>query len=502
MLKRGCAETFEVIVVGAGAAGCVLAARLSESASRSVLLLEAGPDRRDNTPAELRDGWHLTRYLDWGFTSEPDSRGAVQNLWRNKLIGGTSWATRFAPRGSPADYDAWAALGNAGWGFEDVLPYFIRLEADADYGTQPYHGDRGPMPIRRYLDAQPTEIGEEGMRALQAAGFPVILDHNQPAAVGAGRMPMTSCAGARVTTADAYLPTDARGANLTVRPNAHVAEILLDGATRATGVRLLDGDVIHAGSVVLCAGVYGSPPILMRSGIGPSQHLRSVGVPVRVELPGVGANLADHPAVDIDCGYQGRGRSAPLLHTIATFHSSSTSSDEAPDLMLWMPDPDGSAEGLASFEIGVVLMKPRSRGSVLLRTADPADPPLVKLPKLSAQTDLERLAEGYLRGLDVANRPEIRRLCAEAPSPEVRTGKAVENLIRNDRYSLPHVVGTCAMGPRPEDGAVVDSLGRVHGTEALSVVDASIMPDVPSGFTHIPTIMIAERLSEQIASRR
>jgi len=167
--------------------------------------------------------------------------------------------------------------------------------------------------------------------------------------------------------------------------------------------------------------------------------------------------------------------------------------------MLWMPDPDGSTGGLASFEIGVVLMKPRSRGSVLLRTADPADPPLVKLPSLSAHTDLGRLVEGYLRGLEVANRPEIRALCAEAPSPEVRTGKAVRNLIRNDRYSLPHVVGTCAMGSRPEDGAVVDSLGRVYGTEALSVVDASIMPDVPSGFTHLPTIMIAERLSEQIA---
>jgi choline dehydrogenase len=487
----------DVVVVGGGAAGCVVAARLAESGSRSVLLLEAGPDRRKDAPPEIRDGWHITRGFDWGFTSEPDPRGAVQNLRRVKLVGGTSWVTRFAPRGSPPDYDDWAARGNAGWAFEDVLPYFKRLEHDADYGDRPYHGDRGPMPVRRYLDVEPTAMGEAGMQALAAAGFPPVEDHNRPGAVGAGRMPMTSRDGDRVTTADAYLPVGGPSTNLTIRPGALVAEVLLDHANRAHGVRLLDGEVIEAGRVVLCAGVYGSPPILMRSGIGPAEHLRTVGVPVRVDLPGVGLNLADHPAVDIDCGYAGDGRSAQVLHTIATFHSSSTRTEEAPDLMLWLPDPDGSANGGASFEIGVVLLKPRSRGTVRLRSADPAQPPLIHLPTLSDPCDLERLAEGYVRGLEVANRPEIRRLCAEAPSPEARNANAVRDVVRSDRYSVPHVVGTCAMGPRPEQGAVVDPSGRVFGTEALSVIDASIMPDVPSGFTHIPTIMVAERLSEQ-----
>jgi choline dehydrogenase len=492
---------FDVAVVGGGAAGCVVGARLSESGSQSVLLLEAGPDLRRDTPAEIRDGWHITRDFDWGFTSEADARGAVQNLWRNKLLGGTSWVTRFAPRGSPADYDEWAECGNAGWGFDKVLPYFKRLEADADYGDKPYHGDSGPMPVRRYLDVEPTEVGVAGLRALEAAGFPIVEDHNKPGAVGAGRMPMTSLDGARVTTADAYLPIDAARANLTIRPDAHVADIQFAEGNRAVGLRLIDGEVIEAGWIVLCAGVYGSPPILMRSGIGPSDHLRSVGVSVRLELPGVGANLADHPAVNIDCGYRDRGRPAPVLHTIASFHSSSKGSDEAPDLMLWIPDPDGSDGALASFEIGVVLMKPRSRGSVRLRSPDPRRPPLVELPRLNDPSDLDRLAEGYVRGLDVANQREIRRLCAEAPSPEAHTQAAVRDLIRADRYSLPHVVGTCAMGPRPTDGAVVDANGRVHGTEALSVVDASIMPQVTSGFTHIPTIMIAERLSERIASQ-
>jgi choline dehydrogenase len=314
-------------------------------------------------------------------------------------------------------------------------------------------------------------------------------------------MPMTSREGSRIATVDAYLPLDAPHANLTIRPNAHVARIAFDGDNHAAGVELVTGEVIEASWVVLCAGVYGSPPILMRSGVGPAEHLKSVGIGVRVELPGVGANLADHPAVDIDCGYQGPGRTAPVLHTIATFHSSSASNAEAPDLMLWMPDPDRSTGGLASYEIGVVLMKPRSRGSVRLRSSDPAEPPHVELPSLTDPSDPERLAEGYLRGLEVANQPELRRLCAEAPSPEARARKAVRDVVHADHYSIPHVVGTCAMGPRPEDGAVVDASGRVHGTEALSVVDASIMPDVPSGFTHMPTIMIAERLSERIASQ-
>ena len=334
---------FDVVVVGGGAAGCVAAARLSEPASRSVLLLEAGPDLRANVPDQIRNGWDITREFDWGYMSEPDARGVVRNLWRNKLLGGTSWVTRFAARGSPADYDAWAALGNAGWGFEDVLPYFTLLEADADFGEQPFHGDRGPMPIRRYLDLEFSEVGMAGLRAMEAVGFPMVEDHNRPGAVGAGRMPMNTREGIRVTTADAYLPVGGTPSNLSIRPDAHVAEVVFDDM-RATGVRLLDGTVVEAGWVVLSAGTYGSPPILMRSGIGPAEHLRAVGVAVRIDLPGVGANLADHPGVDIDCGYRGRGRTAPILHSIGTFHSAGRSSNQPPDLMLWLFDPVEPAE--------------------------------------------------------------------------------------------------------------------------------------------------------------
>src|SRR6266540_1611812 len=169
---------FDVVIVGGGAAGCVVAARLADSGSRSVLLLEA----------------------------EPDPRGVVRNLWRNKLLGGTSWVTRFTPRGSPADYDGWAALGNEGWGFEEVLPYFKRLETAVDFGDEPWHGNRGPMPSTRYLELEYTEVAAAALRAIIAAGFAAIEDHNRPRAVGVGRMPMSTRDGVRVTTADAYLP--------------------------------------------------------------------------------------------------------------------------------------------------------------------------------------------------------------------------------------------------------------------------------------------------------
>jgi choline dehydrogenase len=486
----------EVVVVGGGAAGCVVAARLSEDPSRSVLLLEAGPDLRRSVPDDLRDGWRLSREFDWGYASEPDERGVVEPVRRGKLLGGTSWVTRFAVRGSPADFDGWAALGNPGWAFDDVLPYFTRLESDADFGGQPWHGDHGPIPIRRYLDLEPTEILAAAARALDAVGFPLVDDHNRPGAVGAGRMPMSSTDGVRVTTADAYLPLDGTPSNLTIRPDSQVADMVFEGA-RATGVRLVDGTVVRARCVVLSAGTYGSPAILMRSGIGPADHLRSVGIRVRQDVPGVGANLADHPGVDLDTGYRGPARDVPILHTIATFHSAQSSSDGPPDLMLWLSDPIGTPP---EFPFEVVLLKPNSRGSVRLRSADPLDPPRIQLPAVGEPSDLDRLAEGYRRLVEVASRPEIQRLCTEKPSPQPRGSDEERRAVRENAYSVPHVVGTCAMGTRPAEGAVVDASGRVYGTEGLFVVDASVMPDAPSGFPHVVTIMIAERLSERIAS--
>jgi choline dehydrogenase len=210
----------------------------------------------------------------------------------------------------------------------------------------------------------------------------------------------------------------------------------------------------------------------------------------------VGANLADHPQVEIDCAYDGPVM-PQVLHSMATFYSSAQSHDDPPDLMFWIADPSGDPP---QFTIEILLLKPRSRGTVRLHSSDPADAPLIFLPGLEEPADVERLSEGFGRAYEVMARPDVQRFCVKGSlEREPSTRRELELRVRNHRYSIPHVVGTCAMGPRPENGAVVDTEGRVHGVERLSVVDASIMPDVPSGFTHFPTIMIAERLSERLA---
>ena len=488
----------DIAVVGGGAAGCVVASRLAASTERSVVLLEAGPDCRAQTPAEWRDGWRLPTLPDWAFESEPNGSGATARLRRGRLLGGTSWLTRFAVRGAAADFEAWAARGNPGWGFADVLPAFRRLEADAEFGGQPWHGDRGPLPVTRYPELQPSEIHAAALEAFAALGFPAVADHNRPAAVGVGPMPMSSRHGVRVSSVDAYLPREAPRPNLSIRADSPVARVMLQ-AGRAAGVQLVDGTEIRADWIILAGGTYGSPAILMRSGIGPAAHLASLGIDVRVDLPGVGANLADHPAVDLDSGWRGNARSSgAVLHSIATFRSAGAPADGAPDLMFWVSDPDGDEPG---FWLDPVLLKPEARGSVRLRSSDPEAPPRITLPRVREPRDIERLGEAYRLGLELANRPEIRGRAKAAPPSEPATPEELRRRVVENAYSIPHVVGTCAMGPAPERGDVVDAEGRVHGIERLSVIDASIIPDAPSGFPHLVTIMLAEHLAERLGAR-
>lgn len=360
-------------------------------------------------------------------------------MWRTKALGGTSWLTRFAPRGSPADYDEWAAAGNEGWGWDDVLPYLRRIEHDVDYGGDPWHGNTGPMPVDRYMRIEYSEIAAVAISALEELGFPAVDDHNRPGAIGVGRMPFSTTGGGRVTTVDAYLPAHGAPANLTIRADVHVARVVLDG-TEARGVRLADGEVIDAAEVVLCAGVYGNPPLLMRSGIGPAHDLRALDIPVLVDLPGVGRNLADHPVVDIAFGGAGPPHDGPVLHYVATFRSSRTPASAPPDLMFWGGDPEDDA-----FELGVVLLKPDSRGSVRLSSADPEAPPVIELPALTDPSDHARLVEGYRLALELVNHPELAATVGPPP-PEVNPADLSAHVYSVSR-SLPHVVGTCAMGP-------------------------------------------------------
>jgi choline dehydrogenase len=490
----------DILVVGGGAAGCAMTARISEAApDASVLLLEAGPDLRSDPPAAVRDGWGMLRgQLDWGYESEPGWFGDGRKVRRVKALGGTSAITRFAVRGAPADYEEWVTLGNPGWGWDEVLPFFRRVERDLQLGGEAWHGDAGPMPVNRYPEIEPTALVAAAIEAAIGSGIPPVADHNRPGAVGIGRMPMHSVDGRRVTAADAYLPLGRALANLEIRTGVEVDRVEVN-AGRATGVRLVDGTVIRAGVIVLCAGTYGSPTILLRSGVGPAEELRTLGIDPAADLPGVGRNLSDHPATSIDAGYHGPHREAPLVHTIATFHSSGAQAGAPPDLMLWLADPDPPDGDESQWWVEVVLLKPSCRGRVSLRSADPTAAPRIELPDPHDQADLDRLVEGAERAHDLLTREPLRHLLAPKGAPPV-TREAIVAEIDGGWYSIPHVVGTCAMGPSPADGAVVDAGGRVHGVDGLFVVDASIIPTEPSGFTLFPTLMLAERLSIEVAA--
>jgi choline dehydrogenase len=496
----------DVLVVGGGAAGCVMAGRLSEDPGCTVLLLEAGPDLRGSPPEDVRIGWRPTRSFDWGFTSNPDELGITRPVPRGRLLGGcSSTNATFALRGSPADYDAWASRGNPGWAFDDVLPYFTRLEHDLDFGDRTEHGNCGPVPIRRYRRDELTDVADAGLAAFEAVGLTHVEDHNAPGAVGYGLLPVNCVDGVRMSSALTYLPPlDARP-NLRVRCDAEVLDLVFEGS-RAVGVRLTDGETVHAGSIVISAGTYVSPCLLLRSGIGPAADLRGRGIPVRVDLPGVGANLSDHVGVAIELRYDAEASPAPLFQVVATQHSSAASRGDPPDLQLVAFGPlPGANEAPPIFTIAAALLKPQSRGRVTLGPAAGADPVSIDLGYFREPTDLDRLAEGLGVAEQLADDPTVRAL-----SPALDASASVPPSARHERrewmrrtcFTYHHPVGTCSMGPDSDPQAVVDANGRVRGIEGLYVADASVMPDVPSANTHIPALMVAERLADALRRHR
>jgi choline dehydrogenase len=505
---------FDDIIVGGGSCGAVLAARLSQDPARSVALLEAGPDypTLELTPTDLRDSWRMSlREHDWGFSAEALS-GRTIPYPRGRVIGGSSAVNAtIALRGVPEDYDEWARLGNDAWGWAEVLPYFRRLEDDPE-GDDALHGRGGPLTIQRWRRDELIPTQRAFLEACRHLGFSEVADQNHPQASGVGAFPQGRRGRLRMSTAIAYLLPARRRLNLTIRPRCLVDRVLLAGG-RAIGVELASGqgrERLYGRRVTLAAGAIGSPAILARSGIGPKDALRELGIEPVLELPGVGAGLADHPVTRLllvpragSCDPQ-----TPLAQVLLRY--TAPGSDEFNDMQqVIFSHVDvaglGGQQALAAvgapLAIGlpVALERPRARGRLSLASRDPRVQPVIELDFASDPEDLRRLVEGVRLAWHIAHQPELARhfeRIALLTEQAMSSDEAVATYVRATVATQFHPCGTARMGPADDALAVVDQHCRVRTIEALRVVDASVMPTIPRANINLTCIMIAEHASD------
>jgi choline dehydrogenase-like flavoprotein len=480
---------WDVIVVGAGSAGGIVATRLAER-GRSVLLLEAGPDFADpaSIPSVYTTEHHAQTMLhDWGYVSEGDR---TIPLPRGRLVGGSSAVNSIAAvRPQPADLNAW---GSDLWTWTACLPALNRFETDAEYGDRPYHGDAGPIRVERG-DLERSAITSGGFEACLSAGYDACLDQNEPDATGVGPQPANVCEGVRQSTLVTYLRAARSMPSLTIRGDAVVDRVLLDGS-RAVGVVLDDGSELRASTIVVAAGAYASPGILMRSGIGPATHLRELEIETIADLP-VGEGLLDHPALPgVYCVARDPADALVPLTQRFMLRASFDGKHGREDAHIFGPftrTSVGEAMPAEGFVIAGFMTKPLSRGTVRLRSTDPNELPRITLNYFADPSDLDVMLKTVRAIHEILAQPSLAKVTEQVlfPSSDATDGEIREQ-IRTASLTDHHPCGTCAIG------AVVDERLRVRGVDDLYVCDASVMPDIPRANTNFPTMMIAERFIE------
>lgn len=522
---------FDYVIVGAGSAGCVLASRLTEDPLVNVLLLEAGGSNRHPNvmiPAAFAEQFHTGRDWDLATDPEPHCNGRSLFVPRGKGLGGSSAMNAMLyVRGRPLDYDTWEADGCPGWGWEDVKPYFVKAE-DNSRGESEDHAIGGPLRVED--SRSPRDLTRTFLEAAEALGIPYINDYNGPEQDGAAIAQVTQRAGRRWSTNDAYLAPVRKRPNLKVVTEADVLRVELEG-NRATGVSYQAGRrkrevTTQAGKeVILSAGSIGSPQLLMLSGIGPGDQLHEAGIPVKLDSPGVGANLQDHPFIVNIWDVPGGGsladaekpkalaewvlrRSGPLTSSVAEAFAFVRSRPGLPaaDLQFHFAPAYFNEHGAAEYDghavtIGAVLITPKSRGHVRLSVVDPAGKPQILTNSLSDPDDVASLVAGVKMAREMARSEPMKTVVGEEllPGSDVTEDEAIEDDARARLELLYHPVGTCRMGSGPD--SVLDPDLRVRGIDGLRVVDASVMPVIPGGNTNAPTIMIAERAADLIRGR-
>ena len=505
---------YDDIIVGGGSAGAVLAARLSEEPSRRILLLEAGPDYAtlESTPDDLQDSWRMSlRAHDWGLSAEAVP-GRTILYPRGRVIGGSSAVNAaIALRGVPADYDEWAALGNDAWSWADVLPYFRRLEDDRG-GSEEVHGRGGPVAIDRWRREEliPTQLAF--LDVCRRLGFDEVADHNHPQATGVGPFPQNRRGRLRLSTAITYLLPARDRQNLTVRPHCLVDRVLVED-DRLLGLEFAAGgkcESAYARRITIAAGAIGTPAILLRSGIGPKEAVLGLGIEPVVDLPGVGANLIDHPVTRLllvpkpgSCDLE-----TPLAQVVLRY--TAPGSNEFNDMQqVIFSHVDvariGGEQAVkavgAPLAIGlpVALERPHSRGRLSLASRDPHVHPLVELNYTADPEDLRRLVEGVRLAWQVAHEPELARhveRIALLSDETMGSDEALRTYVRATVATQFHPCGTARMGPTGDPMAVIDQYCRVRAIPNLRVADASIMPTIPRANINLTCIMIGEHVAD------